>query len=221
MPGRGGRGVFVARLRHIRAPGMTFRLRRSTFAAALLTLAATLSPGATARADNADKSSVLIYGEDYILILKEPPGWVSDTKQASKFGAHVILYPRGKQPDDADALIQIQVNRKDGEDIDDKLLSDVQSYKKQHPEVAFAPMEVAHPRYKTTSKLFLVKDKYYQYVTYLNPGPSVPLLLSAQLARFQRKATKEELGAYEEVVRSLAVSVKSKSGKKAPKGGPG
>lgn len=183
----------------------------------LVTAALLLSP--TARADDARKDLVLVYGDNFILVLKEPKGWVSDTKEAPKFGANVILYPKGVKPDDADALIQVQVNKKEGEDIDAKMLSDIQTYKKNRPEVAFAPMVVTHPKYKTVSKLFLVKDKYYQYVTYLNPGPAVPLLLSAQLARFQMKATKEELGAYEDVVHSLAVSPKAK-GTRVPPGGP-
>ena len=165
-----------------------------------------LFSGVCTQADQSDLSSLLVYGEGFRFAVKEPPGWVGDTDRAAEFGANIIFYRRGQTPDTRGApLIRILVAHKVDENTAEDLAHDMDEYRQRYPDTKFRDLEVKHTSYKPFSKLFYVPGKFYEYVTYLNPGAASTLLLSASMNKEGVEATQSEYSAYVEIIGSLHV----------------
>ncbi len=76
---------------------------------------------------------LLVYGDNFLFSVKEPPGWIGDTKNAQKFGSNVILRESGQPPNSFSGLIRIRVNDKTDENISADLEEDMRSYRVQYP----------------------------------------------------------------------------------------
>jgi hypothetical protein len=146
---------------------------------------------------------LLVYGDGFMFGVKEPSGWKSDTQIASRLGANVAFYRAGESPESAVALIRVRVSGKADENTMGDLQSDMDGYRQEYAGVAFEDIAVAHPSYRTFAKLFFVKDTFFEYVVYLNPGKGVPLILSVSMNKQKARATKAEFEALQEVVRTL------------------
>jgi hypothetical protein len=122
----------------------------------------------------------------------EPDGWTGDTEIAAKFGSNTLFYRGSRLPDSGALvpLIRVRVNNKIDENTVKDLQHDMEEYKRQYPKVQFEDIRVDHPT---------------EYVAYLNPGKGNPIQLAVSLSKRRVPATREELGAYREVVRSLVL----------------
>ena len=149
--------------------------------------------------------SLLVYGEGFIFGVKEPPGWTADTSNAANVHANILFYKPGESFQTAKALIFVRVNKKSDEYLEKDLEWDMEQYKKRYPNVQFKDIPVFHPKYKTYSKLFYIKETFYEYVTYINPGAGKPVTLSAAMNLQRNEASKEVLAAYQQVIQTLVV----------------
>jgi len=149
--------------------------------------------------------SLLVQGEGFIFGVKEPPGWKADTSNAVNARANILFYKPGDSLQTAKALIFVRVNKKSDEYVEKDLEWDMDQYKKQYPNVQFKDIQVFHPKYKTYSKLFYIKETFYEYVTYINPGAGKPVTLSAAMNLQRNEASKEELDAYQKVIETLVL----------------
>jgi hypothetical protein len=80
---------------------------------------------------------------------------------------------------------------------------DVNDYKKRYPSTKFADLNINHPDYKTSAKLFYTETEFYEYVAYLNPGPQYKFMFPVAMSKEKQAATKEELAAFNHVLSSL------------------
>jgi hypothetical protein len=150
--------------------------------------------------------SLLVYGEGFVLGVKEPAGWRSDTgAEAAKLHANVVFFPGTAGPKDGEVNIRVRVNDKVDEDTVKDLEADMQGYRKEYPEIQFAEIPFKHAEYATFAKLFVQPGNLYEYTAYLNPGPRHPFNLSVTLSKGKSAATPAELAAYETVLKSLKV----------------
>jgi hypothetical protein len=146
----------------------------------------------------------IVYGEGFAFSLKEPAGWVGDIRRASEFGANVILYPaKANLNAQAVPIVRVVVSSKADEDTAADLAHDMESYRSEFSEAKFKDIAVSHASYRTFAKLFYVPGKFYEYVTYVNPGADSSNLLSVSLNKQRTEATAAELSAYGQVIQSL------------------
>ncbi len=54
-------------------------------------------------------------------------------------------------------------------------------------------------------KRFYIPGQFYEYVTYVNPGPKKPVLLSVSMNTQKLEASEKELEAYKSAVQSLTL----------------
>jgi len=165
-----------------------------------LLLFACILPASSICAENA-KDSLIVYGNDFAFIVKEPAGWHGDIDNAERFNCNVIFY--AQSPMRVTLIIRIRVNTKSDEDLEEDLAYDMQGYRKQYPKVTFADIKVSHPTYDVFPKLFYIPEDFYEYVTYINPGIGTSKMLSVSMNLQEREATKEELSAYLQIIESL------------------
>src|SRR5207302_9678697 len=117
--------------------------------------------------------------------------------------ANIAFYHAGESPESAVALIRVRVSGKADENTMGDLQADMDGYRQEYAGVAFEDIAVAHPTYRAFAKLFLVKDTFFEYVVYLNPGKGVPFILSVSMNKQRTRATKAEFESFQEVVRTL------------------
>jgi hypothetical protein len=148
---------------------------------------------------------LLVYGDDFMFGVREPPGWIGDTTNAKGFEANVVLHESGRPRDSWFGLIRIRVNPKENENISADMAEDMRSYKAQFPNVQFKDISIASPRYVCLSKLFYIPGESYEYVTYVNPGPKHPILFSVSMNTEKSEASAKELEAYKLALQSLTL----------------
>jgi hypothetical protein len=117
---------------------------------------------------------LLVYGDNFIFSVKEPPGWKGDTTSAAKFQSNVILHETGQPPESFSGLIRIRLNDKADENTSADLEEDMRGYKAQYPKIQFKDLAMKNPRYLCLAKVFYVPGEFYEYLAYVNPGQESP-----------------------------------------------
>ena len=149
------------------------------------------------------KDNLMIYGEGFMFSLKEPSGWTVDVDNAAKYNANVIFYANKNDMDKGGALVQAQAFSKNDENTIEDLKYDIASYKRDYPTLKEQNLEAKHKNYKTFSKLIYVDNKFFQYITYINPGTKYHNGISVAMNISKRQATDKELLAYRQIINSL------------------
>ncbi|MHC4457104.1 MAG: hypothetical protein ACYS0I_08425 [Planctomycetota bacterium] len=155
--------------------------------------------------DGKNLDRLLVYGEGFIFGIKEPKGWKADTANASSVNANILFYKPGESIQTAKALIFIRVNKKYDEQVEKDLEWDMDQYRKRYPNVQFKDIAASHAEYKIYPKLFYIKDKFYEYVTFINPGIGKPVTLSIAMNVQKNEASKDVFEAYRKIIRSLVL----------------
>ena len=147
--------------------------------------------------------SLLVYGQGFIFSVKEPTGWKGDTKHAAQFSTNIIFYPASQSLDKAQTTIRVLVADKTDENINEDLAHDMKEYRAQHPNIVFKKLAVTHPNYQVFPKLFTVPGRFYEYVAYVNPGPTKKLMFSVSMNKQKEEASELELDVYKKIIASL------------------
>jgi len=150
-------------------------------------------------------SNLLVYGDGFAFAVREPQGWTGDTTVAADYSANVIFYSSSAKPDRAGVLIRVSVIDKTDENIQADLEADMKGYRAHYRRISFEDFTACHPTYRTVSKLFAVPGRFYEYVTYVNPGPAKKQLFALSMNKQIAEATSQELAAYREVLASLSM----------------
>lgn len=173
----------------------------------VLLLATFLVPSFVMAEDSAQSEkkmdALLVYGDGFMFSVKEPTGWVGDTKNSSKYSANIIFYPASQSFETAQTIIRVLIADKTDENIQADLASDMKQYKEQYAGVKFKSLAVTHPTYRTFPKLFTVPGSFYEYVTYVNPGPQKKLMFSVSMNKQKSEATSDDLVVYQKIISSL------------------
>jgi hypothetical protein len=148
---------------------------------------------------------LLVYGDNFMFSVKEPPGWHGDTTNAEKFQSNAVLHEGGQPTDSTFGLIRISVNDKVDENTLADLKSDMRDYKAQYPTVQFKAIIAKNPSYSCLARVFYVPGKFYEYVAYVNPGRQKPLLFSVSMNTGKAEATAKELEAFGSAIQSLTL----------------
>jgi hypothetical protein len=149
--------------------------------------------------------ALLVYGQGYSFGMKKPLGWDADTGDvAQQYHANVVLLPQDTASRKQDVTIRVRVTPKVDENTEEDLKADMVGYKRKYRDVRFEDITIAHNEYKTFAKLFFVSGKFYEYVVYVNPGSSAPMVFSVALSKRGERANESELGAFTRTVQSLA-----------------
>lgn len=153
----------------------------------------------------ANAESVFIYGEGFNIGVKIPKGWdcSCDGKEAAEIGANAVLFKKGQNWRKAESIIFIRVNPAIDDKISEDMAADMKNYKVQHPDTKFKDLSIAHPKYKTTSKLFVKPKVSSEYVTYIAPKPFPKKNISSAMNIQKREANVDEIQAYKEITASL------------------
>jgi hypothetical protein len=146
---------------------------------------------------------LVVYSGDLMFVVKEPDGWQGDIENAPKIGAGVVLYRKKETFEKNSGLIAIRVARKVDENTALDLEHEMKGFRELYPDAEFRALPVKHPSYAVFSKLFSIPRSRHEYVTFVNPGKVTPYLFSIAMSTGSRTASKEELRAYREVVRSI------------------
>jgi hypothetical protein len=151
-------------------------------------------------------NALLVYGKDFLFGVTEPDGWVGDTGgQAARRQVNIVFFPKNKLSKSNKVEIRIRVNSKVDENTIEDLNADIAGYRKKFPNLQLEDLPVEHPKYKTFPKLLFVSGSFYEYVTYLNPGPESRLMFSIALSKTGSRASDAELRAFEEILKSLSL----------------
>jgi hypothetical protein len=148
---------------------------------------------------------LLVYGDDFMFSVKEPPGWKGDATTAAKFQSNLILHEIGQQPESSSGLIRIRIDEKVDENTSADLKEDMRGYRAQYPKIQFRELPVKNQRYLCMAKVFYIPGEFYEYVTYVNPGPGKPFLFSVSMNSQKSEASAKELDAYKSAVQSLTL----------------
>jgi hypothetical protein len=151
------------------------------------------------------KDALLVYGEGFAFSVKEPRGWRGDIEAAQKYGANIVFFPEAAGSRSANVTIRLRVSQKVDENTAADLEADRDTYRREHPKVQFGELRIRHPQYGTFSELFFQPSAFYEYVSYLNPGPKYGIILSVAMSKARSAATESELEAYEAVLDSVTV----------------
>ena len=170
---------------------------------AIATAAVLLSP-ALAHAQTRQGDALIVYGDGWAFSVREPAGWHGDCRAAAQWHANIIFYRDAAAIAQGSGLIRVVIARKADENTANDLERDMAGYRRDYPGVQFLPLEVAHPRYAVFPKLFALPGAFYEYVTYLNPGPTNSYLFSVAYNSASSPASPAELRAYREVVASVS-----------------
>jgi len=81
----------------------------------------------------------------------------------------------------------------------------MREYRAQYPRIQFKDIPAKHPNYLCLAKVFYVPGKFYEYVTYVNPGPQKPVLFSVSMNTQNSEANAKELEGFESAIRSLTL----------------
>lgn len=149
---------------------------------------------------------LIVYGNGFMFTVKEPENWTGNTQSASQWGANIIFYKQGDSPSNpGTVLIRIGVFDKMDEDTSKDLEADMNTYRSKYPGVEFKDIDGIKTKYKAWPKLFHAPRTFYEYVTYLNPGPSRHQLVSISMNKPGTAATADELHAYRAIIQSFAL----------------
>lgn len=149
--------------------------------------------------------NLMVYGDGFTFSLKEPQGWTGDIDNAAKYQANIVFYLNKTDPEKGGTLIQAYAFSKHDENTIEDLNYDVNSYKKDYPTLKEQTFEAKHKNYTTFSKLIYVDNKFWQYITYINPGVKFDKGVSVAMNISKRAATDKELAAYRQIVNSLVM----------------
>ena len=146
---------------------------------------------------------LLVYGDNFLFSVKEPPGWKGDTANAEKFQSNVVLHEATQPAESLVGLIRVRLNDKTDENISADMEDDIRSYRVQYPRIQFKDIAIRNLAHPIVSKVFYVPGQFYEYVTYINPGRGKPFIFSVSMNSQKAEATAKQLGAYESTLASL------------------
>lgn len=149
--------------------------------------------------------NLLVYGDGFSFSVKEPPGWRGDTTNAERYSANVILYESRLTWDRAPAVIRILVADKVDENTQADMDADMNGYRARFPTVTSTDFAVTHPKYRVISRVFSLPGSFYEYVSYVNPGPKRKLQFSVSMNKQTVEASAREVAAYGAIVASLVL----------------
>jgi hypothetical protein len=170
----------------------------------LMFLSLALVAQTSAPKSQSDMHSLLLYGDGWMFKASEPVDWIADTdKIAREYQVNVIFIPKSKESRKHEVTIRVRLNEKTDEDPNADMKADVDGYKKQYPKTEFTPLAFNHPTMKTCAKLFAEPGKFYEYVSYLNPGKQYHTMFSVSMSKSKEAATPDEIAAFQHVLQSL------------------
>jgi hypothetical protein len=147
---------------------------------------------------------LMVYVEGFLFSVKEPDKWDSDIDELARYyNSNIIFIPENKSSRAAHVNIRIRVNHKETTDPSEDMKTDMTGYKAKYPKVMFSDLAVSHPKYRICAKLFYFENDFYDYVVYVDPGPSVKNNFSVSMSKDSAPATPEEMKAFKEILESL------------------
>ena len=149
--------------------------------------------------------ALIVYGEGFSFKVKEPKNWIGDIENASKYYSNIVFYESPEKLKEGGALIQVIAYTRHNENTMEDLEYDLETYKKDYPDIEFKDFEVEHEDYECFSKVAYLKDEFFHYITYINPGKEYKNCISIVMNINERYANEEEFKAYKKIIESLFV----------------
>ncbi len=149
-----------------------------------------------------DAKNLVVLGDGFVFSVREPDGWIGHAPPDIGVGA-ASFYRSGESAKTATTIIWIQVMDYDGPDVEGDLTADVARWNAAYPGSTFEDLAAPNPRYKTFGKLYLTAGHDPSYAVYVDPGPAAKLYFIVSMQPPKRRATQDDLAAFDEVVASL------------------
>ena len=167
-------------------------------------------PGTSFGAENppaakteAQPGVVTVTGKDYSLTVRTPEGWRADTETAKQYHGNVMF----TQKAGGGAKVMLAVEHKFDENTALLIQGDVNSIRKQYPNLQLADLDVKHPRYATFTKTLSLPGQFFQYEVFMNPGSMYANVVYVGMSTSKDPATPAELAAYKEIVQSVELAL--------------
>lgn len=176
----------------------SFSFRRTAWPVILLLALSVLQALAIEQA----KDWLMPYGNGFRFGVKEPAGWLGDWGRASSMKSNIIFYPKGHDMHTVFGVIRVRVDKK-AESTGDALTAEMERCRQKFPGLEFIDLDVTHPQYPCSPKLFLLEGKSHEYVAYLDPGPGYWYMFSVAMNTGMTAAKESELTAFRTVAGSL------------------
>jgi len=148
---------------------------------------------------------LIVYGEGFMFSVKESADWSGDTQNALKFGANVVLHEKGQPLDSYTGLIRVKANEKTDENLAADMRADMKDCKSKYSKVQFRDFALDCSHSHCLAKVFYIPGEFYEYVTYVNPGPKSKIIFSVSLNSEKSKASPKEIEAYRKTTESLTL----------------
>lgn len=149
--------------------------------------------------------ALMVYGDGFMYSVKAPKGWKGDTAVSNEFYANIIFYEIEQDPVLEKVVIQVYTFKKENESLKEDLNGDIMNYREEHKKLEEQDFSISHSGYKCYSKLVFVKDNFYQYLVYVDPGKKYQSGVSISMNTRNRKAKESELKALRKIVASLSM----------------
>jgi hypothetical protein len=148
-----------------------------------------------------EKNALFIYGNGWSFWVIEPKGWRCYTEDAYRYHMNAYFCLGKKNINNSPATMNIEVLRKGGKTLQERLATDMEDYEKQSKSLEFLDFLVDGIKYESISKIYIINDKTTDYVCFLDPSEDSPWYLV-----FVLHGPKDESPKYEKDFLSLIKS---------------
>ena len=124
---------------------------------------------------------VILMGQAFAFILKEPPGWILDTSAGKSSGLHAVVYREGSSWKDGVAVMYVRVlyKNQDRKTLEDVIQSDIKDFKDANRNSTVSPMRALMTRDKKQAKMRRFHDaqnKNWEAVAYIDQPCTVAIM---------------------------------------------
>lgn len=157
-------------------------------------------PGMVSR----EPGGVRLYLEQgHSLLIAEPANWAPAT--VKDIPVDLIFFPKATVGDVSKAHIRVLAFKKSSDNTQEDLEADIAGYRKRFKTVRFEDFAVSHPTFRLFPKKFVLPGEMYEFVTYVNPGPTTTHAFTVSLVKAKKDVSPGELKTYLDLVKSLQV----------------
>ena len=116
------------------------------------------------------KDAMIVYGQNFAFSIKEPANWNGYTEDAYKYTVNAYFCLSNSNFNNSPAVIYIRILDKAGYEVKKHLEIDMKNFKKKKKKIEFKEFKINKLNYKFASKIYIIDDKFVDYLCYLDPG---------------------------------------------------
>lgn len=151
------------------------------------------------------ENTLTVYGDGFKYSVDLPDGWQADTAASNELYVNLAIYETGVEEDQVNGrtIIQVYTFKKENSNLKDDLNLDISNLMEEHKDLELNEFMINAGGFKCNSKLAFVKNEFYQYLVYMDPGKKYKSAVSVSMNTGNKKATDSEIKAIRKIVGSV------------------